>query len=72
MATDEGELEILGKVVDAIDRQKTREQKIAALRCFTRGLEGKEVLDSDCLMLAGQPPIEMTGDFGMPARKMDR
>jgi len=47
MIDDNQELKILGEALDIVLAQKTREQQIAALRCFVRGLSGKLPLRSD-------------------------
>lgn len=44
-------LEVFGALLDAIESQRTREQKIAVLRCFSRGLQGLLPLPDDALML---------------------
>jgi hypothetical protein len=41
------ELEILGTALDIIERQNSREKKIAALRSFVRGMDGLLPLQSD-------------------------
>lgn len=41
------ELEIFGIALDGIERQNSREKKIAALRCFVRGVERLKPLESD-------------------------
>lgn len=45
------ELEILGITLDRILSLKTREQQIAGLRCFTRGLMGWPMVQSDLEIL---------------------
>jgi hypothetical protein len=59
MASDELDLKVYGIVVDSMEKLSTREQKIAALRCYCRGLQGLPVIASDYAMLEGHPPIEI-------------
>lgn len=40
-------LEIYGILLDAVEALPAREQKLAALRCFGRGLRGQDVLEGN-------------------------
>lgn len=45
--SEDEELEALGMAVDLLWRCSSREARIAALRSFMRGLQGKPVLEAD-------------------------
>jgi hypothetical protein len=48
---DAEELRLLGQLVDTLEGQRTREGKIAGLRCFYRGIQGRPNEPEDIILV---------------------